>query len=170
MRKIRIQTAAVLLVIAPLVACAAGSVTSDVGPGPLTEQSDATDSGAQLDDSALPSPTPLPPTTTNDSGGPPPSDDAGAPQPSPIEGANVPPSEDAGAPPPVEDSAPPSPPPPSDDSGTSTASCPGYALPATPAACTCSAYPGVTCAANNCYNGYYCELSDLKCVKKPAGC
>jgi hypothetical protein len=48
-----------------------------------------------------------------------------------------------------------------------TGSCPGYALPGDPASCPCGR-PG-SCAANNCYGGYYCRLSDLKCVA-PVAC
>jgi len=52
--------------------------------------------------------------------------------------------------------------------GTSGSSCPGYADPNTPAGCTCSS--GHTCGANNCYGGWYCELSDDKCVAPPSNC
>jgi hypothetical protein len=52
--------------------------------------------------------------------------------------------------------------------GTTGSSCPGYADPNTPASCNCAS--GHSCAANNCYNGYYCNLSTLKCVPPPSGC
>jgi hypothetical protein len=52
--------------------------------------------------------------------------------------------------------------------GTSGSACPGYAPPDMPAGCTCAS--GHTCPANNCYGGWYCELSDDKCVAPPAQC
>jgi hypothetical protein len=168
MQNARIQTATLLVLLAPFVACAAGSMSSDVGPGPVTSQSEPTDAGALLEDTGTP-PTSLPQPTANDgaSSSPPGKDqDAGSPS---NDDAATPPSEDAGPPPEDATPPPPPPPPPPVDSG-STASCPGFAPPTTPASCTCSAYAPETCTANNCYNGYYCELSDDKCVKEPAGC
>jgi hypothetical protein len=41
------------------------------------------------------------------------------------------------------------------------------APPSTPAGCTCAT--GETCAANNCYGGYVCDTSTLRC-KAPADC
>ncbi|MBS2033062.1 MAG: metallophosphoesterase [Deltaproteobacteria bacterium] len=52
--------------------------------------------------------------------------------------------------------------------GSSGSSCPGYADPNTPAPCNCSS--GHTCGANNCYGGWYCRLSDNKCVAPPSSC
>ncbi|HSO41009.1 MAG TPA: hypothetical protein VLT33_51140 [Labilithrix sp.] len=59
---------------------------------------------------------------------------------------------------------------PAADAAPSTSACPGYAAPAEAAACTCAA--GKTCDANNCYGGYYCELTNVppKCVRKPSSC
>lgn len=53
---------------------------------------------------------------------------------------------------------------------TSTGACAGYAAPTVAAGCMCAA--GKTCTANNCYGGYYCELTAIppKCVPKPATC
>ncbi len=51
--------------------------------------------------------------------------------------------------------------------GGSTA-CPGYATPAEGSTCTCAA--GHACEANHCYGGYFCELSNQRCVPSPAGC
>jgi hypothetical protein len=50
-----------------------------------------------------------------------------------------------------------------------SAQCNGYATPTKTALCTgCgTSHP---CEANGCYNGYYCELAQLKCVPKPASC
>ena len=160
MRNVPLHVFALLAVMAPFIACAAGDVSPDVGPGPVTPQSDNGDSGGggiTLDDAATPVTNPAP---GDDAGSalPPASDDAGS----------TPPSDDA-SPTTTVDSASPSPPPPSPvDSGTA-ASCPGYAPPTTPAGCTCN--PAIhPCTANGCYSGYYCELSALKCVTKPAGC
>ena len=47
-------------------------------------------------------------------------------------------------------------------------SCADYAAPGVSAPCPCSA--GHTCAANNCYGGYFCELANLRCVPAPSGC
>jgi hypothetical protein len=49
-------------------------------------------------------------------------------------------------------------------------SCPGYAVPSTPAACNACASGSQTCDPNGCFNGYYCRLSDAKCIKKPVSC
>ncbi|MBS2033061.1 MAG: hypothetical protein JST54_34630 [Deltaproteobacteria bacterium] len=53
-------------------------------------------------------------------------------------------------------------------SGTSGVSCPGYADPSTPASCPCG--NGHICAANGCYNGYFCDLGQNRCVAPPANC
>ena len=59
------------------------------------------------------------------------------------------------------------------ETGASSAkpgSCKGYAAPTETATCKCPA--GKACGANNCYGGYYCELTTTppKCVPKPASC
>ena len=48
--------------------------------------------------------------------------------------------------------------------------CTGYATPSTPAACNACGSGSQTCDPNGCFNGYYCRLSDAKCIKKPASC
>lgn len=50
------------------------------------------------------------------------------------------------------------------------ASCSGHAVPSTPAPCNACGSGSQTCDPNGCFNGYYCRLSDAKCVKKPASC
>jgi hypothetical protein len=139
----------------PIVGCAAGDMVPDIGPGPLTTQSQTTDSGTTAGDGGTsPAPT-LPPTP----GAPTPSDDSGAAPVNDDAGAT---SDDSGQS--VVDSAPP----PVVDSG-STSSCPGYAPPTTAASCDCD--PSLhTCAANGCYGGYYCKLSSDACEKKPSSC
>ncbi len=46
--------------------------------------------------------------------------------------------------------------------GGAGGACPGYALPDEAAGCTCPS--GHTCTANNCYGGWYCDLSTTRCV------
>jgi len=50
--------------------------------------------------------------------------------------------------------------------------CPGYAAPTQAAPCKCTAAKNKSCAANNCYGGYYCELTSTpaKCVPRPSSC
>jgi hypothetical protein len=160
MRDARTQIIGLIAIalLAPLVACAAGTMSLDVASGPVGPESESNDSGAALADTGT-STTNLPPPSSTST---PPSDDAGS---SSGDDSAAPTGEDSSAP--VEDSAPPPPPPPPVDSGSS---CPGYAPPTTSAGCECSATGSETCTANNCYNGYYCELSDNKCVKKPSSC
>jgi hypothetical protein len=142
----------------PVVACAAGDMSLDVGPGAVTTQSQGSDSGTVADTGASSTTNlPAPSAPTSDDSGSPASDDAGST------------SDDAGQTSSEDSAVPPPPPPPSDDSGT-TSSCPGYAPPTTPASCDCTPSSSHTCAANGCYGGYYCKLSDDSCEKKPSSC
>ncbi len=55
-----------------------------------------------------------------------------------------------------------------DDASSEDGGCAGYAGPTTPAAChACTTAP---CQANGCFNGYYCDLSQTRCVPRPSGC
>jgi len=57
------------------------------------------------------------------------------------------------------------PPPPADAGGG--AACSGYAAPSQHAVChSCTK----SCQSNGCYNGYYCDLAQTKCIPKPAQC
>jgi len=58
----------------------------------------------------------------------------------------------------------------SDAATEASVSCSGYATPSTPAACNACGSGGQACDPNGCFNGYYCRLSDAKCMKKPAAC
>jgi hypothetical protein len=58
----------------------------------------------------------------------------------------------------------------SDAATEASASCTGYASPSTSAACNACGSGSQTCDPNGCFNGYYCRLSDAKCMKKPAAC
>jgi hypothetical protein len=166
MRNVQLYVLPLLALLAPFVACAAGDVSPDLGPGTVTPQSNAgNDGGITQDDAATPTPVPTPP--SEDASAPTPSVDANPPTPpTPTIDASMPPT------PPMPDAAPPpvdSAPPPAVDSGNPPASCPGYADPSTVAGCYCNPAQHA-CTANGCYNGYYCELSLTKCVVKPAGC
>jgi hypothetical protein len=56
---------------------------------------------------------------------------------------------------------------PGSDAGPGS-TCAGYAAPDTPAGCSCAS--GHTCGANNCYGGYFCNLTTNKCAAPPTGC
>jgi hypothetical protein len=167
MKHARFHTMTLIVLAAPFVACAVGDQSpSGVGIGPVTSQSETGDDAGNLtasNDAGTITPNNPQPNSDDDAGSLPSSNDAASPPPAP--------SDDAGVSQDPQDSAspPPPPPPPVQDSGSPPSSCPGYALPTTTADCDCDPTEH-TCTANGCYNGYYCELSDLKCVKPPSGC
>ncbi len=79
-------TLALVAVLGPVLACAVGSQSPDVGPGPVTPQSDSNDAGSGQDDAAPTTTTTTDPPASDDAAvpsSPTPSDDAGAPTPSP---------------------------------------------------------------------------------------
>jgi hypothetical protein len=57
----------------------------------------------------------------------------------------------------------------SDDAGGTI--CQGYASPAAPASCTCTASNPSECQTNGCFNGYFCDTITNTCeASAPSGC